>query len=120
MLLLNFILASTAFSDLVKYTYKNIHEVNKVNILNNNFATGKAKFLRLLEINIKYTYMFCHLKQNKNKIIIRQFYISKSKTWHWTHIETAKGIFFQSSTKYLYYLKPRNCRTKDFPRNFVP
>ena len=47
MLLLNFILASTAFSDLVKYTYKNIHKVNIVNILHNNFATGKAKFLRL-------------------------------------------------------------------------
>ena len=65
MLLLNFILASTPLSDLLKYTYKIMHKVNIVNILHNNFATGKTKFLRLLEINIKYTYMFCHLKQQK-------------------------------------------------------
>lgn len=79
MLLLNFILASTAFSDLVKYTYKNIHKVNIVNILQNNFATGKAKLLRLLEINIKYTYMFCHLKQNKTKLLYGSFTLAKVK-----------------------------------------
>ena len=72
-------LASTAFSDLVKYTYKNIHKVNIVTILHHNFATEKAKFLRLFEINIKYTYMFCHLKQNKTKLLYGSFTLAKVK-----------------------------------------